>query len=120
MTMHPRRLDHTSVRIADLARSRAFYEDLLGLGAAPRPDLGFPGAWYAIGGAQLHLIQAPKMTDGIDPTDAHFAIEVASLPDVRRELDARQIPYLALGDAQLWIRDPDGNVVELCEPSRAR
>jgi hypothetical protein len=60
------------------------------------------------------------MSDGIDPTDPHFAIEVASLAEVKRQLDARQIPYLAFGDAQLWIRDPDGNVVELCEGSRSR
>ena len=34
-----RGLNHASVRISDLARSRAFYEGLLGLTAAPRPDL---------------------------------------------------------------------------------
>jgi catechol 2,3-dioxygenase-like lactoylglutathione lyase family enzyme len=115
-----RRLDHTSVRIGDLARSREFYEGLLGLARAPRPDLGVGGVWYDLSGAQLHLIEAPKVMEGIDPTDAHFALEVESLATVRQVLDARAIPYLALGDAQLWIRDPDGNVVELCEANRAR
>ena len=119
-TVRARRLDHTSVRIADLARSQAFYEGLLGLGRAPRPDLGVGGVWYDLAGAQLHLIEAPKVIDGIDPTDAHFALEVESLAAVRALLDAQAIPYLALGGAQLWIRDPDGNVVELCEGTRAR
>jgi len=120
MTIRARRLDHTSVRISDLERSRAFYEALLGLRHASRPDLGVPGVWYDLSGAQLHLIQAPKVIDGIDPTDAHFALEVESLADVRRVLDERRVPYLALGDTQLWVRDPDGNVVELCEGTRGR
>jgi catechol 2,3-dioxygenase-like lactoylglutathione lyase family enzyme len=108
-------LNHVSVRIEDLSRSRAFYEGLLGLALAPRPDLGFPGAWYEVGGSQLHLIQSAKMMDGIDPTDPHFAVEVPRLDDVKRLLEARAIPYLAFGPAQLWVRDPDGNVVEICE-----
>jgi len=113
-TMRIARLNHTSVRIADLARSREFYEGLLGLRQAPRPDLGRPGAWYESAGAQVHLIQQPSTFDGIDPTAPHFALEVEDLDAVKRALDERGVPYLALGEAQLWIRDPDGNVVELC------
>jgi glyoxylase I family protein len=111
--MRIRRLDHVAVRIADLARSRAFYEGVLGLPAAERPQFGFPGAWYDAGGTQVHLLQNPKMSDDIDPTDPHFAFEVTDLTGVRRELDARGVPYLAFGDGQLWVRDPDGYVVEL-------
>lgn len=114
--MNVRLLNHVSVRIRDLGRSRAFYEGLLGLERAPRPDLGLPGAWYGIGASQLHLIESEKSFDGIDPTDPHFALEVPSVAAVKQELEARSVPYLALGDAQLWIRDPDGNVVEICEP----
>lgn len=115
-----RRLDHTSVRITDLERARVFYEGLLGLTPAPRPDLGLPGAWYDLAGSQVHLIQQRKMMDGIDPTDPHFAVEVESLAEVKQLLTARAIPFLELGDTQLWIRDPDGNVVELCERPRGR
>jgi catechol 2,3-dioxygenase-like lactoylglutathione lyase family enzyme len=109
-----RRLDHTSVRITDLARSRAFYEGVLGLPTAPRPDLGLPGVWYDLAGSQLHLIAQPTPMDGIDPTGPHFALEVEDLAAVKHLLAERGIPILELGDAQLWIRDPDGNVVELC------
>ena len=108
-------LHHASIRVGDLARSRKFYEELLGLDTAPRPDLGFPGAWYGLGESQLHLIQQTKIFDDIDPTDPHVAFEVADLAEVRRTLDARGIPYRDFGGAQLWILDPDGNVVELCE-----
>jgi glyoxylase I family protein len=117
--MRIRRLDHVAVRIADLARSRAFYEGLLGLPAAERPQFGFPGAWYDAGGTQVHLLQNPQtnptVSDDIDPTAPHFAFEVTDLAGVRHELDARGIPYLAFGDEQLWVRDPDGYVVELRE-----
>ena len=111
-----KRIDHASVRITDLARSREFYEGVLGLRTAARPELGFPGAWYDVGGAQIHLIGQPKAFDGIDPTDAHVALEVDDVGAVKRALDARGVPYLEFGGTQLWIRDPDGNVVELCEP----
>jgi catechol 2,3-dioxygenase-like lactoylglutathione lyase family enzyme len=114
--MRVNRLDHVSLRIADLERSRTFYEGLLGLRTAPRPEIGLPGVWYDVAGAQVHLIQGTGGFDGIDPSGPHFAVQVESLAAVRADLDARGVPYVALGDAQLWIRDPDGNVVELCEP----
>jgi glyoxylase I family protein len=113
--MANRTLDHASIRVSDLDRSRAFYEGLLGLDRAPRPELGFPGVWYDLGGSQIHLIAHEKMMDGIDPTDPHMAIAVESLATVKQELEARGIKYVAFGGSQLWIRDPDGNTVELCE-----
>lgn len=113
--LRARSLHHASVRVADVERSRAFYEDLLGLAQAPRPDLGFPGVWYALGETQIHLIQQPKVFDDIDPTDPHVALEVEDLAAVRRMLEARGIPCRDFGGRQLWILDPDGNVVELCE-----
>ena len=115
--MRIRALQHVSIRSRDLARARDFYERLLGLPMVPRPELGFPGAWYGIGTGQLHLIAREKLMEGIDPTDPHFALEVESLEAVRQELKAGGIPFLDFGGAQLWVRDPDGNVVELCEPS---
>ena len=108
-------LDHASVRITDLGRSRDFYEGLLGFRQADRPDLGFPGAWYALGEGQLHLIQQGKVFEDIDPTDPHIAVAVDSLIEVRQRLEARGIRYLDFGGPQLWIHDPDGNVIEVCE-----
>jgi catechol 2,3-dioxygenase-like lactoylglutathione lyase family enzyme len=118
--MAHRILDHSSVRIRDLARSRPFYEGLLGLEPAPRPDLGVPGTWYALGRAQLHLIQNEGIMPGsIDPTNPHFAIEVDDLDAMRRQLKAAGVEMLELGGEQLWILDPDGNTVELRAPAAA-
>jgi glyoxylase I family protein len=111
-------LNHTSVRVSDVGRAREFYEGLLGFATAPRPDLGFPGVWYALGGSQLHLIQTGKLFEDIDPTDPHLAVEVENLDEVRRVLSERGIPIRDFGGPQLWIRDPDGNVVEICEVGR--
>ena len=117
--MAHRVLDHASVCIRDLERSRRFYEGILGLEPAPRPDLGVPGMWYSLGRAQLHLIQtpnAPSMPGGINPTHPHFAIEVDDLDGLRRDFKEAGVDMLDAG-AQLWILDPDGNTVELRTPS---
>jgi glyoxylase I family protein len=111
--MKPITLHHASIRVADLARSIAFYEGLLGLRPMPRPDFGIPGRWYGIGGGQLHLIQGAAPGTTLDPSGPHFAIAVADLDDARRELAAAGVEILDPGGAQVWLRDPDGNVIEL-------
>jgi glyoxylase I family protein len=117
--MGQRSLHHVSVRVRDVETSRQFYEDLLGVSAIDRPDLGFPGTWYGVGGSEIHLIQHGKMTpEGIDPTDPHFALEIEDLAAVRSGLDAAGIPYLALGEGLLWVHDPDGNTIELRAPDQ--
>lgn len=111
--MKPVTLHHASIRVADVGRSTAFYERLLGLRTLERPDLGLPGVWYGIGGGQLHLIESQAMGAEIDPSGPHFAIAVADLDAARRELAAAGVATLDPGGNQLWLRDPDGNVIEL-------
>ena len=118
--MDVRGLNHVSLRIRVLARSRKFYEELVGLAPAPRPDLGFPGVWYTVGASQLHLLAAESDMEPIDPTGPHFAVEVPNVEDVRRGLEALGVQYLQFGSTQLWIRDPDGNVVEVIQADAPR
>lgn len=110
--IRPGKLHHASIRVGDLERSRKFYEDLLGFRRTPRPDLGFPGTWYSLGEGQLHLMETPKLRDDIDPSEPHFALEVEDYDGMKDELRSRGIEFFELGP-QLWIRDPDGYVVEL-------
>jgi len=58
---------HATFLIADLERSRDFYEALLGLApCSQRPDLGFPGVWYEVGAnQQIHLMQLPNPEAGL-------------------------------------------------------
>ena len=112
---------HASLLVADLERSRAFYEGVLGLVANPaRPEMSFPGVWYDVGAGQIHLINLPNP----DPVsgrpdhggrDRHTALGVRDFAALRARLDAAAVPYTLSrsGRAALFIRDPDGNALEL-------
>jgi catechol 2,3-dioxygenase-like lactoylglutathione lyase family enzyme len=117
--MKPIQLQHTSIRVRDVDRSRRFYEGLLGLTAVERPDLGVPGRWYGLGAGQLHLIACEPLGMAIDPSGPHFAIEVEDLDAARRELAAAGSQVLDPGGDQLWVLDPDGNTVELTTARRS-
>ena len=39
------RLDHYTIRTADLDATRCFYTEVLGLSVGPRPAFTFPGLW---------------------------------------------------------------------------
>jgi len=111
--IRPGKLHHAALRVADFERSKAFYEGVLGMSTVPRPDLGFPGAWYGLGDGQLHLMQCQKYGEGpIDPTEAHVAIEVEDYQATKATLRQRGVEFLEIGP-QLWIHDPDGYTVEL-------
>src|SRR5215470_1259149 len=103
--MTQRILDHASICVANVERSRQFYEGLLGLSPAPRPDFGFPGMWYQIGEGQLHLIQRDRQpvaaAHAIDATDPHLAIRVDDLEGMRRRLQAAGLKVLDFGSEQL-------------------
>ncbi|HZG87691.1 VOC family protein [Paenibacillus sp.] len=116
-------LHHAAVVVTDLARAKRFYGDVLGLAELPdRPAFPFPGAWYAIGADQLHLIvhegaKTLRGTRGIDSRDGHFAIRVRDAGEVRARLDAAgwaydDRPQSVTGWHQLFVTDPDGNVLE--------
>ena len=114
---------HASLLVADLNKSRAFYEGLLGLMPSPsRPRLSFDGVWYDLGAAQIHLICQPNP----DPVsgrpahggrDRHIALGVRNLAALQARLEARGVPYTQSqsGRAALFVRDPDGNALECVE-----
>ena len=115
------RVDHVSFPVRDLARSLAFWRDVLGLELVPRPDLGFPGAWLRAGDAQVHLIEVPTDFQGgtppphLNPLAGHTAFAIADYDATLAALERHDLEVLALGrDAgQMWVRDPDGHVIEL-------
>ena len=115
-------LHHVSLVVEDLARAKAFYGGLLGLRELPRPAFTFAGAWYSLGDCQLHLtVHAPartlRGTTDIDSRDGHFAVRVHDYEETLAYLKARGVPVKESRDnvtpwAQLYITDPDGNVIE--------
>ncbi len=109
-------MDHCSVLITDVARSRHFYRDILGLKeiGAPR-TFDFVALWFDLGGGQtLHLLLKPK-PDSISPR--HFALHVADAQQAREHLRTKgvaieetvEIPHCD----RFFVRDPDGNRIEL-------
>ncbi len=124
-------LHHVSLPVADLDRSKAFYRDIMGLKEIERPPCDFPGAWFELGDRQLHLIVHDNSTfrkgKVVDSRDIHFAIRVISYSEAREYLHSKgfhtdaedefkkmkEDPYSLTGWPQLYIMDPDRNVIEL-------
>lgn len=113
---------HASLLVADTGRALSFYRDLLGLETLPRPDLGYPGAWLAIGRHQLHLLELPNP----DPVagrpqhggrDRHLALVVDDLDDLAECLERAGVAHTRSrsGRRALFCRDPDGNALEFIE-----
>jgi len=116
-------LAHIGIRVHDAARSRQFYE-----------LLGFTWAWGPYGpenvGAMTHpsglelnfIVNAP---DAVQPNIlmdvpqkhagiTHIALKIADVAATRRALDEAGIAISGTrGASALFIRDPDGNVIEL-------
>lgn len=114
-------IHHATFLSGDLARSRDFYEDILGLSPNPaRPAMGFDGVWYDLASnQQIHLMQLPNPEAGLQrPShggrDRHVALGVDDLEALRTKLEQAGIAYTMSrsGRAALFCRDPDGNALE--------
>jgi glyoxylase I family protein len=113
---------HAAVIVTDLDRSVEFYSQVIGLERIDR-DLKYPGAWYQIGGAQVHLIvdanyQYPRSIDLEASTrHPHIALGTEDLAGVKSRLLAADYPVKMSnsGRAALFVLDPDGNAIEFSE-----
>lgn len=114
-----RGLDHAGLHVRDLGVSLRFYRDLLGLEFLARPDLGFGGAWLRVGAQELHLIEkeaaAPDTHRG-----QHVALAVDDAGAWLGRLRAAGVACAGVqrrpdGALQLFVRDPDGHVLELVQ-----
>ncbi|KHE67370.1 VOC family protein [Halobacillus sp. BBL2006] len=116
-------IHHVSLQVTDLERSKKFYGEVLGFQESnARPEFGFPGAWYQIGETQLHLIvhkegSTLRGTTEIDSRDGHFAIRVKDMESFIDRLETQEIqmlnkPHNKTEWHQVYISDPDGNIIE--------
>ena len=120
---------HVSVTVTDLEKAKAFYGDLFGLGEIPRPDFDFPGAWYSLGGdLQLHIMVNEKLTrppverESFEVCYPHVALWTEDADETARKLaEAGTHVYdffsTPTGFRQLFIKDPDGNMIEFIGPT---
>lgn len=119
-------IQHAAFLTSDLARSRAFYEGVLGLRvSASRPQMSYDGVWYDISpNQQIHLMLLPNPEAGLQRPahggrDRHVALAVQDFAQLKSRLDAAGIAYTQSqsGRRALFCRDPDQNALEFNEVS---
>lgn len=122
-----RGLDHVVLRVADMDRAIAFYEQVLGLHVERRlEEIGL--VQLRAGNAMIDLV--PRTEDEDDGRNMdHFAVRIEHLdaPAIgahlrRHGIDPGEVRrrYGAEGyGPSIYITDPDGNTVELKGPPEA-
>lgn len=110
-------IDHCSVLITNVERSRHFYRDILGLQEINKPrTFDFVAIWFDLGNMHIHLLLKDK-PDAISPR--HFALRVADAAVARAYFRERDIPMqettLIHGADRFFIADPDGNRIEIIQ-----
>jgi catechol 2,3-dioxygenase-like lactoylglutathione lyase family enzyme len=125
-------LNHYFVRASNLERTRDFYVNVLGFEIMPRPDFPFPGYWLGVNGKiqvhmgpagipnqELYYLGTPKNASagnsGVIDHIAFLATEPEGFMKRFKEMGLayrpRSFPESAL--YQLFIKDPDGLMIEL-------
>ena len=125
-------LNHYLLVAKNLEKTKKFYQSVLGLKLAPRPDFGFPGYWLKAGGDicvhlasqapnrirdQFLLKKHPRGTRGSGSVD-HIAFLAKKPEDVRRRIQKHRVKmhYRSFPDAklfQIFLKDPDDVTIEL-------
>lgn len=119
-------LNHVSIVSNDLERSVKFYEDVFDFESIPTPNFDFDGQWLEMAdGRQLHLFDLETSV----PRYHHFGVTVADFEAVYREGKERgiltdfsdneesyQLYSLPDGAVQMYVEDPEGNVIEVNWP----
>jgi len=114
-----KRLDHVNIRTGNLTGLTSFYGGLLGLEEGARPPFGVNGAWlYLADLPVVHLVEVEKTPEARTPRVEHFAFMAEGLEETKARLSEagqsfREVTVPGYGWTQLFLRDPDGNNVEL-------
>jgi glyoxylase I family protein len=113
-------IDHCSIIITDVERSRRFYRDLLGLKEIHKPrTFDFVVVWFDLGNQHLHLLLKNK-PDTLSPR--HFALRVTDAQAARRYFQehglATEETTPIPGAERFFIYDPDGNRIEIIQWQR--
>src|SRR5437762_14239797 len=89
MPLEVTQIDHVSVLITNVERSRRFYRDVLGLKEIAKPrTFDFVVLWFDLGNQQLHLLLRDR-PDALSPR--HFALRVADVRAARTYFRERGI-----------------------------
>ena len=113
-------LDHINIRTTELAGTRAFFTEVLGLTVGWRPDFPFDGTWLYAGDKDVvHLVQVTKAHGPSNGSALdHFAFTIDDFEDARRRLEAAGIDYRETaapngGIRQFFLTELNGVTIEL-------
>lgn len=119
-------LDHVVVRVADMEKSLSFYENVLGCREVRRVDsIGL--VQLRAGDSMLDLVDASKNPPSGSPNMDHFAFRLEDFDAgalsahlSRHGIDMGEVAQRngakGMGPS-VYIKDPDGNTVELKGPA---
>ena len=127
-----KKMEHYLVLTDDLESTRRFYCDVLGLKEGFRPELTFPGYWLYLGDTPcVHVgewdayvvwtkeagIPVSSRAAGTGPLD-HIAFNATGYDETLERLERLGIEASSnelddIGLRQLFIRDPNGLMIEL-------
>ena len=122
--MTVRGIDHFNIRASHelLEQVRAFYCDVIGLVVGDRPPFDSAGYWlYAGDRAVLHLSLAgddEQLASNVSTTLNHIALACTDRAEMERKLAVCGVNFKtarvpATNVAQLFLKDPAGNGIEL-------
>ena len=112
LAMRCLRLTHVNVRVQNLEDAVRFYGTVMGLEPVPRRDTKGKGAWFRLGGTEVHLAE-----DAVPQprSKRHFAVEVADLSEARRTAADHGAEIDQEEAGRFWMRDPSGNRIEVVQ-----
>jgi catechol 2,3-dioxygenase-like lactoylglutathione lyase family enzyme len=120
-------LDHINIRTTELAKTRTFFTEVLGLTVGWRPDFPFGGTWLYAGDKDVvHLVEVakpsqPSRGSALD----HFAFAIDDYEDAERRLKAAGMAYEPSqapngGIRQMFVTELNGVTIELnCRTPKA-
>ena len=116
-------IDHHSVIISDIERSRHFYANILGLEQdMNRPEMSFDGLWFKVGEQAIHclLLKNPDPLEGRPEhggRDRHVCLIGSNINALKERLEQYYIEYTPSksGRRAIFFHDPDGNAIEVQE-----
>ena len=109
---------NVTVRREDEAVTKAFYGEIVGLPEIPKPDPGRGGAWFQLGGLQLHLSVEEKREN--ENSRRHICIVVDDLTQARERFAVAGVAILPddrpiAGWSRFYVTDPGGNRIEVAQ-----
>ncbi len=127
------KLHHLNFATKNVPAMDTFYRDVLdmqtipGMGRTRIKDQGYPGdvAFISDGAMQLHIAEKDmnigfRTGKAVNPVDrGHIAFRTDDIAAFKKRLDAKGVKYADFGDwamtgwMQIFLYDPDGNVVEV-------